>query len=85
MPAAASAPSHSCTKMQQTLLRLGRCRYAQSVLRQLGPVDALIPPLPSLVRYKEAIAVKAEAAKGGQTSPAWCGQPASILTARRLA
>ena len=47
------------------------CRYAQTVLRQLGPVDALIPPLPGLVRYKEAIAVKAEAAKNGQTSPMW--------------
>ena len=48
-------------------------RYAQTVLRQLGPVDALIPPLPVLVRYKEAIAVKAEAAgtRSGQTSPMW--------------
>ena len=34
-------------------------------------MDALIPALPGLVRYKEAIAVKAEAAKNGQTSPMW--------------
>ena len=43
------------------------------MLRQLGPADALVPPLPVLVRYKEAIAVKAEttSARSVPASPVW--------------
>ena len=37
------------------------CRYVMWVTEQLGPVDSLVPPPPSLTRYKKELAVRAEA------------------------
>ena len=40
---------------------LAPCRYVMWVTEQLGPVDSLVPPPPSLTRYKKELAVRAEA------------------------
>lgn len=43
------------------LSSLAACRYVMWVTEQLGPVDSLVPPPPSLTRYKKELAVRAEA------------------------
>lgn len=38
------------------------CSYADFVTRQMGPIEALLPPLPPLTRYKQDLVSKAAAA-----------------------
>ena len=52
----------SCTKT---------CRYAQQTASQVGSPNFMIPPIPSLTRYKKEVAIKAAA----QAKPAQAATP----------